>query len=113
MLIIVHQAAQYAKPATQLAKDNNRKGYTFMDEDDDYYYEKNSATSLLDSWKRGQQQVNSFWEVWRNEYLLSLRERYSMFHRKEKNQIESIPQVGQVVIIKEERIPIEGTGNLE
>ena len=76
-----------------------------MDEDDDYYYEKNSATSLLDSWKRGQQQVNSFWEIWRNEYLLSLRERYSMFHRKEKNQIDSIPQVGQVVIIKEERIP--------
>ena len=43
--------------------------------------------------------------MWRGEYLLSLREKSSLYHRKEKNQTSSIPQVGQVVIIKDERIP--------
>ena len=79
---------------------------TDMDEADyNYYTIKDSATSLLEVWKKGQQRLNSFWDTWRNEYLLSLREKSSLHHRSEKNQIASVPQVGQVVIIKAEKMP--------
>ena len=72
------------------------------DEEDEYCNVKDSATSLLDTWRKGQQQLNS---IWRNEYLLSLREKSSMYHRKEKNQINAAPHIGQVVIIKDKKVP--------
>ncbi|XP_065891658.1 uncharacterized protein [Dysidea avara] len=68
------------------------------DEEDEYCNIKDSATSLLDTWRKGQQQLNSFWQIWRNEYS-------SMYHRKEKNQINAAPHIGQVVIIKDEKVP--------
>ena len=77
-----------------------------MDENDYNYYPVNdSATSLLEVWKKGQQQLNSFWDIWRNEYLLSLREKSPVYYRNQKNQIDNTPQVGQVVIIKDEKLP--------
>ena len=79
---------------------------TDMDEADyNYYPVKDSTTSLLEIWKKGQERLDSFWDIWRNEYLLSLREKSSLYHRSEKNQIASVPQVGQVVIIKDEKMP--------
>jgi len=47
--------------------------------DDDYCIVKDSTTALLDSWKKGQQRLNCFWQVWRDEYLLNLREKYVLF----------------------------------
>ena len=70
-----------------------------------YYPVKDSATSLLEVGKKGQQQLNCFWDIWRNEYLLSLRVKSPMYHRNQKNQIANTPQVGQVVIIKDKKIP--------
>ena len=79
---------------------------TDMDENDcNYYPVKDSATSLLELWKKGLQQLNSFWDIWRNEYLLSLREKSPMYHHNQKNQIDNTPQVVQVVIIKDEKLP--------
>ena len=79
---------------------------TDMDEADyNYYPVKDSATSLLEVWKKGQQQLNSFWDTWRNEYFLSLRKKSSLYRRSEKNQFASTPQVGKVVIIKDEKMP--------
>jgi len=46
-----------------------------------------------------------FWDIWTNEYLLSLREHSSLYHWGVKNQISSLPQVGQVVIIKDDKMP--------
>ena len=45
------------------------------------------------------------WNIWRNEYLLSLREKSPTYHHNQKNQIENTPQVDQVVIIKYEKLP--------
>ena len=39
---------------------------TDMDENDyNYYRVKDSATSLPEVWKKGQQQLNSFWDILR------------------------------------------------
>ena len=77
---------------------------TDIDENDyNYYPVKDSGTSLLEVWKKSQQHLNSFWDIWRNKYLLSLREKSPLYHRNQKNQIANTPQVGQVVIIKDEK----------
>lgn len=43
--------------------------------DQDYNPEMSSAEKLLLSWKKGLKIVNKFWKTWRDDYLLSLRER--------------------------------------
>ena len=58
--------------------------------DNDYCIVKDSTTALLDSRKKGQQQLNCFWQVWRDECLLGLREKYCLYHCKEKNQTNMI-----------------------
>ena len=63
---------------------------TDMDENDcNYYLAKDSATSLLEVWKKGQQQLNSLWDIWRNKYLLRLRVKSPMYHRSQKNHTSS------------------------
>ena len=42
---------------------------------DPAYGKKSSADKLLELWGKGQRHLNSVWKVWRDDYLLSLRER--------------------------------------
>ena len=44
--------------------------------------------------------MKQLWKTWSTEYLLSLRERYQLLHRKSK-QSQQIPKVGDIVLIKE------------
>ena len=60
-----------------------------------------NADKLLNVWKRGQQKLKQFWQLWKNDYLLNLRERAQMYLRSPKKQAHNIPQVGDVVLIKE------------
>ena len=43
--------------------------------DNDYNPNETSAERLLVTWKRGLKHLDTFWEIWKNDYLLSLRER--------------------------------------
>ena len=60
-----------------------------------------NADKLLNVWKRGQQKLKQFWQLWKNDYLLNLRERVQMYLKGPKKQAHNIPQVGDVVLIKE------------
>ena len=93
-----HFLSSYFLPLLMTNRDAN-------EDDSDYYPIMDSATSLLETWKKGQRQLNCFWDIWTNEYLLSLREHSSLYHRSVKNQTSSLPQVGQVVIIKDDKMP--------
>ena len=45
------------------------------DDDSDANYKPNklsSKESLLNTWKKGQNLLEAFWKVWKNDYLLSL-----------------------------------------
>ena len=44
--------------------------------DPDFDVEKKPTTAqqLLETWKRGQKRLSQFWSIWKNEYMLSLRE---------------------------------------
>ena len=70
-------------------------------DDPDYKPKKETSDELLQICKKGQVHLNNLWKIWRDEYLLSLRERF-------KNQIKTTntlsklyPKIGQIVHIKE------------
>ena len=46
--------------------------------DQDYNPEMSSAERLLRKWNKGHKILNQFWKTWRDDYLLSLRERTQM-----------------------------------
>ena len=45
--------------------------------------------------------MKQFWGLWRNDYQLNLRERSQMSLKSSKKLANSIPQVGDIVLIKE------------
>ena len=49
----------------------------------------------------GQRYLNQFWKIWNKEYLLSLRERNQSMLKQSRKSIMQTPQVGDVVLIKE------------
>ena len=75
------------------------------DTDIDYQPKKDSAIELVDHWKKNQKQLEKFWKVWKNDYLLSLRETLPLRHRGSRSQLSREPKIGEVVILKEEFTP--------
>ena len=66
-------------------------------------YEKKSSTDkLLEIWGKGQQQLNSLWRVWKDEYLLNLRERAQTHVKGPRFQAAEEPRVGSVVLLEED-----------
>ena len=61
-----------------------------------------SAGSLLLIWNKGMKILEQFWKIWRNEYLLALRERNNMLHKRKKSSVNAQPTIGRVVLIKED-----------
>ena len=70
--------------------------------DRDYQFVKHkSANTLLETWKKGQQHLQQFWTIWRNEYLQALQERASVRHRTPKVASTNSPKCNEVVLVKE------------
>ena len=49
--------------------------------DEDFQPNKDSVTELIEMWKKGQKQLDLFWKMWQEEYLLSLREKLAVEHK--------------------------------
>ena len=49
--------------------------------------------------------MNKFWTFWSEAYLTSLRERTQRWHQQRKGVTDRFPEVGEVVLIKEENVP--------
>ena len=70
--------------------------------DSDYNPFESSADKLLQIWKKGQRLLQSFWNVWRDDYLLSLRERTQSMLKTGRNHSQFSLSVDDVVLIKED-----------
>lgn len=70
----------------------------------DYNPFESSADKLLQIWKKGQRLLQSFWKVWRDDYLLNLRERTQSTLKTGRCHSHFSPSVGDVVLIKD-KIP--------
>ena len=62
---------------------------------------KDSASALLETWKKGNQHLNQFWNIWKEQYLTSLRERSQIFMKHSHIQDSKEARVGDIVQIKE------------
>ncbi|XP_063411653.1 uncharacterized protein LOC134694568 [Mytilus trossulus] len=69
--------------------------------DPEYLPQISSAKKLLLTWKKGQKHLTMFWKTWRDEYLLSLRERTANKLRSGRIQSKTPAKVGDIVLIKE------------
>ena len=69
--------------------------------DVDYNPYDNTADRLVQTWKKGQKLLNMFWKMWRDDYLLSLRERTQNTLKSRRVQSHFTPNIGDVVVLKE------------
>ena len=73
--------------------------------DVDFYQKRDSAQELTEYWRRSQKQLNQFWEVWRHDYLLALRESLPLSHKESWSQIMRQPKIGEIVLVKDDNQP--------
>jgi hypothetical protein len=80
----------------------NRQALEIVDEDDgdpDFIDKEVTATKIVKMWKKGQRLLQHFWEIWRKDYLTSLREKTTWHHKQKRGSIRRLPQVGEVVLV--------------
>ena len=75
------------------------------EDDDDIAFESNSRfeETYKRIWQEGQRILDEFWNLWREEYLKSLRERHQCELKRSKYS-EISPTIGTVVIIKDDHL---------
>ena len=61
----------------------------------------NSAETLIAGWKKGLKHLEKCWQVWRNEYLSSLREITQTKLKSPRVQTPTAAKVGHIVLIKD------------
>jgi hypothetical protein len=73
-----------------------------IDSDDDYIPIESTKDNLLKLWKKGQRLLDIFWKTWKDEYLLSLRERYQNTFKNHPGQMQFKPKIGDIVLVKDD-----------
>uniref|UniRef100_A0A914MS77 Integrase catalytic domain-containing protein n=1 Tax=Meloidogyne incognita TaxID=6306 RepID=A0A914MS77_MELIC len=66
------------------------------DWDNDYEEQPSNRSALLEAHKKALQKSHKFWETWKSEYLLSLREKW-----RSNNKDPTFPKLNQVVLMNE------------
>ena len=64
-----------------------------------------TRTQLLKRWEATSRCLNKFWTYWSEAYLTSLRERTQKWHNQKKGITDRFPEVGEIVLIKEDDVP--------
>ena len=77
-----------------------------LDEDpnDEEYRPPNEGNLLKLMHQRSVETLDKFWELWKSQYLLSLRETHRDKHKNPRIEERDIPHEGEVVIVKEESL---------
>ncbi|MCG8078743.1 MAG: hypothetical protein JAY75_21215, partial [Candidatus Thiodiazotropha taylori] len=71
-------------------------------DDSDFKPDNSSADRLILTWKKGLKHLKSFWNIWRDDYLLSLRERSQVKLKAPRIKSSHAANIGDVVLIKDE-----------
>ena len=71
---------------------------------EDPTYNDNPSTKeiLLNTWMKGQNDLETFWKVWKDDYLLNLRERSQIKLKSGRVVANEVPRVGNIVQVKED-----------
>uniref|UniRef100_A0A914UGX5 Integrase catalytic domain-containing protein n=1 Tax=Plectus sambesii TaxID=2011161 RepID=A0A914UGX5_9BILA len=65
----------------------------------------NTQDKLIKVWNKTLTTLDRFWEIWHADYLTSLRERQQRFHQEPRSRMHNAPQVGEVVLIRDDFVP--------
>jgi hypothetical protein len=76
-----------------------------VDQDLDLAENLSSQERLVGLWQSTIEAVDSFWNRWQSEYLITLRERAKWDHRGPRLQTQGTPGIGDVVLVEEEFRP--------
>ena len=107
---VVYVGADFSSAFTHTLGDflsiNPKTGVPSLAEEDrqqdpDFHSELSSSQKLLDTWRKGQKHLDMFWELWFNEYVLSLRKRTLKHLKAPRTQSSTQPTKGDVVLLKE------------
>ena len=74
-------------------------------EDVDYQQKRDSVQEFTEYWRKSQEQLNQFREVWRQDYLMALRENLPLSHKESQSQISRQPKIGEIVLVKDDNLP--------
>jgi len=74
----------------------------YDNQDCEFRLRENSQDKLLEVWKKGQKMLDNFWQIWKDEYLASLRERMQFALKAGRIQSPFSPRVGDVVLMKDD-----------
>ena len=74
----------------------------FEQQDPNFDPYESSPDRLIRIWKKGQRFLNGFWKLWRDDYLLSLRERTQNTLKTGRVVSHSYPQNGDIVLVKDD-----------
>ena len=55
----------------------------------------------METWKKGNKHLEQFWNVWKDGYLLNLRERNQLFKKHPRIQAKNCPKISNIVQIKD------------
>ena len=69
---------------------------------DPHYGKRSSTDKLVGIWIKGQQHLNSLWKLWKDDYLLNLRERRQTHVKGPRIQAAEEPEVCSIVLLKED-----------
>ena len=72
------------------------------DEDEEFKPITNAGEKLIKTWKKGIKLLDKFWLIWRNDYLLSLRERAQIKLKETRVRSPYSATEGDIVLIKDE-----------
>ena len=72
------------------------------DGDEDYTPYQSSERNVFRIWKKRERLVEQFWRAWREDYLLSLRERKQYKLSSGRIQSDQDPNVNDIVIVKDD-----------
>jgi hypothetical protein len=75
-------------PNTEISNDSDYKPYT--------------DNKLIEDWKKGQKMLDTFWNIWKKEYILSLRERTQTKLKSGHVSSQFKPNVKDVALLKED-----------
>lgn len=72
--------------------------------DEEYLPGRDPVSTVKSLQKKQQSALEVFWHSWRTDYLLALRSRLPLSHRRQQTSANQ-PEVGDIVVIKNDQLP--------